>query len=114
MSFGHGGVAQHFIHKDGGALAGGVVVPAAGSRPFGGIGEMDPTTFPSYGSSDAPMAIAAPARAPAHARSSSQGVTPFKRFWTVEEDTYVENPTLNCKPFSLSFIGYNFVSFVCD
>ncbi|XP_048537143.1 transcription factor MYB73-like [Triticum urartu] len=48
---------------------------------------MDPTTFPDYGSSDAPMAIAAPARAPARARSSSQGLTRFKRFWTVEEDT---------------------------
>ncbi|XP_020169707.1 uncharacterized protein [Aegilops tauschii subsp. strangulata] len=86
-SFGHGGVAQHFVHNDGGALAGGVVVPGVGSRAFGGINEMDTTTFPRYGSSDAPTAIAAPARAPPRARSSGRRLTRFKRSWTVEEDT---------------------------
>ncbi|KAM3407374.1 hypothetical protein ACQJBY_001037 [Aegilops geniculata] len=86
-SSGHGGVAQHFVHNDGGALAGAVVVPGAGSRASGGISEMDPTSFPGYRSSDAPTAITATARALPRARSSSQGLTRFKGSWTVEEDT---------------------------
>uniref|UniRef100_R7WE05 Myb protein n=1 Tax=Aegilops tauschii TaxID=37682 RepID=R7WE05_AEGTA len=85
-SFGHGDVA-HFVHNDGGASAGVVVVPGTGSRGSGGIREMDPTSFPSYGSSNAPTAIAAPARVPPRARSSGQGLARLKRPWTVEEDT---------------------------
>ncbi|KAM3401050.1 hypothetical protein ACQJBY_005698 [Aegilops geniculata] len=86
-SFDHGGVAQHFVHNDGGASAGVVVVSGAGSRASGGIREMDPTSFPGYGSNNAPAAIAAPAWAPPRARSSGQGLTRFKGPWTVEEDT---------------------------
>uniref|UniRef100_M8C9W6 Transcription factor MYB98 n=1 Tax=Aegilops tauschii TaxID=37682 RepID=M8C9W6_AEGTA len=48
---------------------------------------MDPTSFPGYGSSDAPTAITATARALPRARYSSQGLTRFKGSWTVEEDT---------------------------
>ena len=113
-SYGHGGVAQHFVHNDGGALARGVIVPGAVSRAFGGINEMDPTILPGYGSSNAPMAIMTPAREPPRARSSGRRLTRFKRSWTMEEDTYVENPTLDCKPFYLSFISCIFVSFVHD
>ncbi|VAH13990.1 unnamed protein product [Triticum turgidum subsp. durum] len=86
-SSGHGGIGQHFVHNDGGAPAGVVITPGARSRAFGGINEMDPTSFPGYGSSDAPMAIAAPARGPLCARSSDQRLRQFKGSWTVEEDT---------------------------
>ncbi|KAF6982678.1 hypothetical protein CFC21_001037 [Triticum aestivum] len=86
-SSGHGGVAQHFVHNDGGAPAGAVVVPGAGSRASGGISKMDPTSLPGYGSSDGPTAITATTQALPPARSSGQGLTQFKRSWTVEEDT---------------------------
>ena len=93
-SSGHGGIGQHFVHNDGGAPAGVVITPGARSRAFGGINEMDPTSFPGYGSSNVPMAIAAPARGPPRARSSGQQLRQFRGSWTVEEDMYVENPTL--------------------
>ncbi|VAH02473.1 unnamed protein product [Triticum turgidum subsp. durum] len=86
-SFDHGGVAQHFVHIDGGASPGVVVVSGAGSRASGGIREMDPTSFLGYGSSNAPAAIAVPARALLRARSSGQGLTRFKGSWAMEEDT---------------------------
>uniref|UniRef100_N1R096 Transcription factor MYB98 n=1 Tax=Aegilops tauschii TaxID=37682 RepID=N1R096_AEGTA len=86
-SSGHGGVAQYFVHNDGGAPVGVVVIPGARSRASGCISEMDPTSFPGYGSSNVPMAIAAPARGPPRARSSGQQLRQFRGSWTVEEDT---------------------------
>ncbi|KAM0874826.1 hypothetical protein ACQ4PT_037168 [Festuca glaucescens] len=88
-SSGLGGVAQYFVHDDGGPPSGGsAAVPDAGSCVYGAIAGMDRrTSFAGYGSGGGaplPKATAAPAPPlPPRARAIGQL---FKAAWTEEED----------------------------